>query len=609
MKFSFVQQLNNLKIRDKLLLFMLLPLITLLFFSISEIVKKNKQLVDNISTQNFITIALSLNNVVHELQKERGRSSGFIGSQAKLFKEEMIAQRHLSDQVIVTLNKQLAKRHQDIAYWQLSDKFKQLQNELAKLQISRTKIDTANSQDSFDFFSSLNSQTINLVQYLQVLTHDAKLSQLADSYANLLWLQERSGQERAILNRVFTSGELNAKGFQMLSGYIANQDSLLLSYYTTAPVEYSLMLKKMMSSQTQKDILLFREAVINKVDRNELLNKLQTLIGYGGLIHNFKNYVIRGQAVYFERYETIKEDARGIIQAYRELPGISNIDLHHLNAIESTLELYSYMLKKIPSLKIEGQTIKEIDRQVKIDDEPALKAINYLRTGMARLDVNQWWDISSAKIDLINTVITKLEADLSLQANMNREASRNSLILYISLTIVTLIISLFVGILLLRRLIGEMTYISNSMRDMYKTGHFDTHLQVSGNDEIGGMAHTFNKLIDERQKVEEELIKSKEIAETAVKAKSEFLASMSHEIRTPMNGVLGMLSLLHNSKLDDEQYHQLTLAQSSANSLLTLINDILDFSKVEAGKLELEMLSFNLRDMLGELAEAMAFQA
>lgn len=139
----------------------------------------------------------------------------------------------------------------------------------------------------------------------------------------------------------------------------------------------------------------------------------------------------------------------------------------------------------------------------------------------------------------------------------------------------------------------------------------ETHGMVGEHDAKGNPLRLMGTMADigERKRIEQDGAKARALAEQASRAKSEFLANISHEVRTPLNAVMGLTRMLMETPLNAEQANWLSLMDTSAHSLLALLNDILDLSRIEAGKLQIERVRFDLHSALQEAVGPYAEQA
>ncbi|OLF54976.1 ATP-binding protein [Pseudomonas chlororaphis] len=173
--------------------------------------------------------------------------------------------------------------------------------------------------------------------------------------------------------------------------------------------------------------------------------------------------------------------------------------------------------------------------------------------------------------------------------------------------------------LLARRLAASLAQPISAMGNAVKAiqqGDFKTPLPIVDDAELGDLSRHINNLAAgleqasrEQHQAMAQLIQTREEAERANNAKSDFLAMMSHELRTPMNGVLGMLQLLETTEMTNEQSEYAALASESTEHLLKVINDILDFSRIERSALELEHIPFSLAELIGSSAQAFQHSA
>lgn len=187
--------------------------------------------------------------------------------------------------------------------------------------------------------------------------------------------------------------------------------------------------------------------------------------------------------------------------------------------------------------------------------------------------------------------------------------ARRAHLLFLSGVGMCLVASLLVFVYVRRRIVDPVTVLAQLTRSV-AAGNLTPRARVTQRDEIGQLQRSFNQMMVElggqRQQLTsliDSLATSRDTAEQANRAKTDFLANVSHELRTPMNGVLVSLELMHETAPNPEQRDLADMARSSARRLLGLLNDLLSFSRIEAGNLALLEVDFDARALVGQMVE------
>lgn len=188
----------------------------------------------------------------------------------------------------------------------------------------------------------------------------------------------------------------------------------------------------------------------------------------------------------------------------------------------------------------------------------------------------------------------QVESALLVQVSSQKQ----SITLMTSGVMVIIVLLCWLGFGTWYRVHSKLDAIIHSLNTLIHEHVKGEKVAVDGHDEFTIFAQQVNRMMEEQNRQTEEILKTKESAISANRAKSVFLASMSHEIRTPLNGIIGMTEILSQSDLSDHQKEVLTDIDTSSHTLLTLLNDILDLSKIESGHLQLSLIETDIREVV-----------
>jgi methyl-accepting chemotaxis protein len=319
-------------------------------------------------------------------------------------------------------------------------------------------------------------------------------------FFDILAFTDYRGIERAVIATILTSGELDNKILVLLNNVIGLQEQILKTYPSV---------REKLRDINEK-VFAVRDKIMNFSVKAILISRMKNTVGYGGLIHSFKNYVIRGKEKYAKNVDKNYKTLLKLIQEYKN-QGVSQKEKELLDKIEQTFTKYYNGLAHVVEANKKGMSVKELDKIVKVNDTPAITSFLALSNSPVKLSgisPKYWIEISTKSINIAKEIADNL-AILGMH-DIEKEISHQKkiILLITALVLLSIAITIILGISISNNIIKEIDKLKNGLLEFFKYLNREIStakiIDVTSSDEIGLMASVINENI---RKIEDNLEK------------------------------------------------------------------------------------------------------
>lgn len=499
--------ISRLSFKNKLILFAAIPMLLLALFG--SIIMSSLWHSYQAAQNNTLVIEFTqdIQNLVYELQKERGLTAGFVSSEGSKYRQQLHDQeQHTNHQLSLLQSKMtldtLFEINIDTEQIRLLTKtverIRHLNQELLQIrQEIRPK-----GGDTFQLFTEMINHFLTLITQIQI--QDESQANSYHTLISLLDIQELAGQERGLINCLLSAKLITPDAFIAIHTIEDHLDSAVNQTLSTAEMLYKQYVKELLSSDTNQAYLLMREQIKSQIKLIGHTQELTALLGYGGLIHHFKNYLLRGQPEYFELFN---HDIQQIETKLAQLKqhSFSAEQILAIDQISDTLRQYHEILTQLVQLKHQGIAFQAQSSQVRINDEPILASLTLLQSQAPAVNSEEWWETASKRIEKLHQISSVISSDITKLGEQQKKRALIYLTIGITGTFINILLLFILGRIMVRNLVGSVSAIARDMQKMAQDPHLNLTVTVEGNDEIAQMSQALNQMLIERVKANSQL--------------------------------------------------------------------------------------------------------
>ncbi len=428
------------RIRFKLM--MALPVAALMLLAGGEILDKWGEYAEGRLTEQRFRLHAHLAGLVHDLQLERGLSAGFSGSARERFGGALHEQRAATNAALEAVRTEMVRQSEAVTPLG-QRRWRTLSASLAIVEL-RARVDADGpSGPDWRGYSERTAGVLQLMGVLDMSAADETLVRLSRTHLSLRWLIERAGQERAALNRVFSSGSGTRLGPDAAGGYFALQQTLAADFESVATAEHRVLLRAAYEAPVVHKVARWRRRALAAVMQREALGGILAVAGYGGAIHHFKNYVLRGTPSDARAFGVAFRRTKALLARYRAIEGLTARESEAIETLTLTLNRYQSWVQVVGKMHQGGADVRDIDEAVKVDDVPAITAIQALQDDLAEYTPEEWFALATERIGLLEAVADKVLSDLLERAASVPKRAVAAEAGYAALILVVLLVSLF----------------------------------------------------------------------------------------------------------------------------------------------------------------------